>query len=289
MQLCASGISSVREGLWKLVACQLWPPSELGQPSTHSPTLCVEDVVAVPRLAGLAVEAGPDVLEQRLGVIDVLARAAVELPQHAVFADREHPLAAAAVDEHALEHDVEIERLARRVLVVPRELARLYVERDGRARVQPGVESGHAAARRHPGLCLRGAPVREPELGIIAAGDPGFAAGAIQIGQIAPGVAAGPIARRDRGESPLLLARARVVGTDEALLLLVRLACAHAFDHEPVRDQRAAAACVTVRHLHVPRDLRRCARSTRSSGRWPAGTACRRTAPCRASRRLSFK
>src|SRR5690606_29077452 len=162
------------------------------------------------------------VLEQRLRVAEVRAALAVVLPEHTVLADGEHPLVIARVDEHALEDDVEIERLARRVRVVPRELAGRGIERDGRARVERDVERLHAAARGHPRLRRRGAPVSEVELGVVAAGDPGFAARAIEVRELAPGVAAGLAVERDREKAPNLLPGIGVVSADEALLLLVR-------------------------------------------------------------------
>ena len=76
------------------------------------------------RLAGVRIELVPDVLEDRFFVAEILAGLAIELPQHAVLADREHQLLIAGVDEHALEHDVEIERFAGRVLEVPRRACR---------------------------------------------------------------------------------------------------------------------------------------------------------------------
>ena len=57
-----------------------------------------------------------------------LAGPAIELPQHAGLADREHELVGADVDEHALEHLVEIERFAGNVLEVPRQLAVVDVQ-----------------------------------------------------------------------------------------------------------------------------------------------------------------
>src|SRR5690606_28977194 len=134
--------------------------------------LVLDDVLPVARPAGLAVEALPDVLEHRLHVIDVRSAGAIELPQDAVLADGEDELVVAGVDEHALEDDVEIERLARRVREVPRELAGGRIERYGRARIECDVQRAHPAARRHPRLRLRSAPIREAKLGIVAAGEP---------------------------------------------------------------------------------------------------------------------
>ncbi len=184
--------------------------------------LVLEDVGPVARPARLAIEARPDVLEHRFLVAEILAGPAVVLPQHAVLADGEHPLLGAGVDEHALEHDVEIERLAGCVRVVPLELARRRVERERRARVESDVGRVHAAARRHPRLRLRRAPVGEIQVGVVGAGDPRFAAGAVEIRQAAPAIAAGLAGDGNRAEAPALLARRGVEGADRALVLLRR-------------------------------------------------------------------
>src|SRR5690606_34542037 len=217
--------------------------------------LVLDDVLSVARPSGFTVEALPDVLEDRLDMVDVAAVATIELPQNAVLADGEDELVVARVDEHALEHDVEIERFARCMREVPRELARARVQRDGRARVERDVERAHAAARRHPRLRLRRAPVREVELRIVAAGDPCLAARAIEIRQIAPRVAAGIRRHGDRRGAPQLLARVGVVAADETLLLLVTGAAAHPLDHDAVRDERPAAARAAVGHRGVPHGL----------------------------------
>ena len=75
---------------------------------------------------------------------------------------------------------------------------------------------------RHPRLGLRDAPVGEVEIGIVAAGDPGVAAGARHVGQRAPGIAAGLAGARDGVELPQLLAGLGVVGADEAALLRLK-------------------------------------------------------------------
>ena len=68
---------------------------------------------------------------------EVLAVGAIELPQDAGLAGAEHRLLAVDVNQHALEDLVEIERLGGRVLEVPRELAGVGIEREGR----PGIEN----------------------------------------------------------------------------------------------------------------------------------------------------
>src|SRR5690349_6457975 len=99
----------------------------------------LEDVGAIARPPRLAIEARPDVLKHRLLVAEVFAGSAIELPEYAVLADRERPFLRTGVHEHALEDDVEIERLARRVRVVPLKLARARVQRERRARVERDV------------------------------------------------------------------------------------------------------------------------------------------------------
>ena len=166
-----------------------------------------EDVGPIARLAGLGIEVLPHVLEDRLDVPFVRAGLPIVLPQHAVLADREHPALATGIDEDALEDVVQIERFAGRVLVIPGELAGGGVERHRGARVQRRIVRRHAATGRHPRLGLRGAPIGEIQLGVVAPGDPRLAAGTIEIRQRAPGIAARLAAPRDRAEAPALLLR----------------------------------------------------------------------------------
>ena len=60
---------------------------------------------------------------------------------------------------------------------------------------------------------------------------------------------------RDGVELPQLLAGGGVVGADEALLLDVLLAAAHALDDLAARDERSARAAAAVGHRHVPGHL----------------------------------
>ena len=151
-------------------------------------------------------------------------------------------LLVADVDEHALEHLVEVERLAGNVLEVPRQLAVVDVERDGRRRVERRVEDRGAAAGRHPRLGLRDAPVGEIQIGIVAAGDPRLAALAEGVGQLAPRVAAGLAGVRDRVELPGELAGVRVVGADEAAVGTVARR-SPAAPGSPCRARRSDRSC----------------------------------------------
>src|SRR5207253_729497 len=98
--------------------------------------------------------------EAAIGVGAARAFTQLDLPENAGLADGEDVLLRADIHEHALVDFVEIERLARNVLEVPRELSIVDIDRDSRRRVQGGVEDRSAAAGRHPGLGLSHAPVR---------------------------------------------------------------------------------------------------------------------------------
>ena len=165
---------------------------------------------------------------------------AIQLPQDSGLADREDQLLAAGVDEHALVHLVEVQRLARRVLEMPRQLAVVDVERDGRGRVERGVEDRVAAARRHPRLGLRDAPVGEVQIGIVAAGDPGLAALAEGVGDLAPRLPAGLAGVRQRVELPGELPGRGVVGADEAAVGAEARAALQPLDHLAARHDRTA-------------------------------------------------
>src|SRR4029453_6772169 len=95
---------------------------------------------------GLRIDVIPRVLEHRLDVTDIFAGLAIELPQDPVLADREQVLLVVGIYEHALEHDVEIERLAGRVLEIPGELAGVRIECDRRTGEESLVGALHPAA-----------------------------------------------------------------------------------------------------------------------------------------------
>ena len=199
------------------------------------------------------------VLKDGVLVAEELAGLAIDLPQHAGLADGEEVLLGADVDQHLLEHFVEIERLAGHVLDVPRQRAVLDAQRHRRRGVERRVRGLVAAAGRHPRLRLRDAPVGEIEIGIVAAGDPGVAAGARDVGHGAPGVAAGLAGARDGVELPQLLAGLGVVGADVAAILRPEpIAAVQPLDHLAARDDRTARigeAAARVRDRHIPRHL----------------------------------
>src|SRR5688572_854985 len=214
----------------------------------------VDDVLPIARFARLGIELLPDVLEDRLLVSEILARLAIQLPQDAVLAGGEDEGLARGIDAHAFEYDVHVERFTRRVRVVPGELAGLHVERERAAGVERLFARVHAAADRHPRLGLRGAPVGQVEDRVVAAGDPRLAAGTMHGAERAPGLA-GFALGRDGVELPQLLAGGGVVGADEALLVRVGAAAAHALDDLAARDDRTAGAAAAVGHLHVAGEL----------------------------------
>ena len=169
---------------------------------------------------------------------------AVELPQDAELAHREHRGPSVDVDQDPLERLVHVVRLARQVLEVPAHLAGFRIECERRARVER-VRVG-AAAHLGPRLGLRHAPVGEAELRVVAPGDPGVSAAAEQHRQVAPGVAARFARPRHRRRPPQLAPGVGVVAGDEAALLPEPQAAGHAGDHHTVDDQGAAAVEVPL-------------------------------------------
>src|SRR5262245_26547005 len=96
----------------------------------------VNNVVSVGGFSGYRIELCPDILKDRFFVAEILARPAVELPQDAVFSNREKKILAAGVHEDALEDDVEIQRFARSMLKVPFEVAVIGIDGNRRARIE---------------------------------------------------------------------------------------------------------------------------------------------------------
>ena len=144
-------------------------------------------------------------------------------------------------------------------------------QRDGRRGVERRVATLLPRLDRHPRLGLRDAPVGEIEIGIVAAGDPGVAAGAHAIGHRAPRIAAGLAGARDGVELPQLLAGVRVVGADVAALLLAEaIAAVQALDHLAARDDRTARvgeAAARIGDRRRPTPPCRCAHRRRPAGR----------------------
>jgi len=202
------------------MAGQFLPPSVLGHACCHSSNFCSIRSARYDR-AGLRVDGIVNVLEDRLLVVDVFAALPIELPEDRRLADGEHELAIADVDQHALEDFIQVERFGRNVLVVPLERAVVGIEGDRRACVEHGIGEFQPTADRRPWLGLRNAPIREVQLGIIAAGNPRFTAAAQRVRQRAPGVTAGLSLSRHGVELPELPARLGVVGADEAAGVLL--------------------------------------------------------------------
>src|SRR5688572_23518481 len=90
----------------------------------------LEDVGPVARHARLWIDTVVHVLVDHFLVTEELSRAAIDLPENAGLAGVERHFLIADVDEHTLEDLVEIEGLRGRVLVVPRELASVRIQRD---------------------------------------------------------------------------------------------------------------------------------------------------------------
>ena len=139
----------------------------------------------VGHLAGLGVDV-ENVLVTQVVRGDERAGRPVELPEDAVLAHLEQRFPAAVVDEHALEDVVEVVGLAGHELEVPRQLAGRRIQ--GQHAV--GVQRVAVRLARHPRprLGLRGRPVGQVGLRVVAAGDPGVGAGAERQRQIAPGI-----------------------------------------------------------------------------------------------------
>ena len=203
----------------------------------------------VGHFARLAVDVD-DVLIADIVRAEELTRLPVELPEDAELAHLEELLPAVHIDEERLEHLVHVVGFAGQVLVVPEQLAGIGVERQARVRVQR-VAVG-AAYRAGPRLGLGGGPVDDVQLRVVAAGDPGVAAGPEAQGQIAPGVPARVFGARDRRGAPDLFAGRRIVAGDEADVVLVAAAAGDAGDQLAVGDDRAGGVAVAEGRVGGP-------------------------------------
>ena len=132
--------------------------------------------------------------------------------------------------------------LPRHELEVPRQLAGCGIQRQHAVR----VERVAVRLARHAGprLGLRGRPVGQVGLRVVAARNPGVGAGAERQRQVAPGIAPRLPGPRDGGGAPHLLSGIRIVGRDEADVVLVVLAAGHSGDDVAVHHDRAAGVAI---------------------------------------------
>ena len=96
------------------------------------------------------------------------------------------------------------------------------------------------AARRHPRLRLRHAPVGQVEIRVVAARNPRLPALAEAVLDVAPRIAVAFAALGDGVELPDLLPRLRVVGADVAAFRTEAFAPGQSLHHLAVDDDRAA-------------------------------------------------
>ena len=144
------------------------------------------------------------------------------------------------------------------MLEVPADVSGLGVQGQRRVGVQ-GRALG-AALGAGPRLGLGGGPIDEIRLGVVAPRDPGVGSRAPGQRQIAPGVAAGVSGACDGRGAPQLGAGLRIVGGDEADVVLVPLAPRDPGDDPSLHDDRAAGvpiAEVAVGDPMLPDELAR--------------------------------
>src|SRR5207249_3589961 len=98
-------------------------------------------------------------------------------------------------------------------------------------------------------LRLRHAPVGEIEVRVVAAGNPGFAADAEIVGELAPRL--GPLlgAAADRVEPPQRLAGGGVVAADPAAIVAVAIAADQAVDDNALYHHRSGRVGVPFRAI----------------------------------------
>ena len=218
--------------------------------------------VVLERLAGLLVNPlrpvqvvhillGPD--ELSVGAVDRVVEAvarivADHLPQHAIDLD---------VVQHVDADLVEVPRVVRRVLEVPRELAGAHVDRNHRVRVQVVARTELRVVDR---VRVAGADDVEMRRRIERAGLPDAAAAGLPGAVVVlPGLAAGVARLRYGVEAPLLVTGLGVESGDPAARAAVARAVLH--DDDAVGDERRrvefllAAELVFGGDALVPHDL----------------------------------
>ena len=131
------------------------------------------------------------------------------------------------------------------MLEIPFQPAGVRVERERGTGEQRLVAGPGATADAQPGLGLGHPPISKVEGRIVAAGNPRLAAGAQQIGQFAPRVAARLAFSRNRAETPGLLAGPCVIGADVAFRA-VTPAARHPRQNLAVDDDRSGCIAVSL-------------------------------------------
>ena len=159
------------------------------------------------------------------------------------------------LDHLPLERPVEVPLAVGLVLEVPRQLARVGVQRQRGVEVQRVVVDAFEAdriAQRAGVVRVARTEERQVVLRVVAAGNPDRAAVAVLVGQAVPGVAPGRVGRRDGVEPPALLAGLRVEADDE---VAAARAAGGAHHHRAARHQRAAGqahALAGADYLRLP-------------------------------------
>ena len=203
-----------------------------------------KNVLPVMRPAAYGIELIPDVLENGFLMPEIFARLAVELPEDTVFPDGEEQTLAGIIYQHALEHDIEVERFGGSMLVVPGHFPCIHIDGQSRAAEKRVIVDGHPATGRHPRFRLGGSPEREIQIGIVAARDPAFRACAEQVRQFAPGISSGLAFARDGIHAPELLTGRRIISANETFFFAIRGAITEALNDLALGDDRAARCAV---------------------------------------------
>ena len=113
----------------------------------------------------------------------------VKLPQDADLAHLEQRSLVAPVDEDDLEDLVEVMSFGGNVLEVPADRPGLWVDGQGRVGIQRGAR--RAPLRARPRLGLGSRPVDQVGAGVVAPGEPGVGASAVDQRQVSPRVTTG--------------------------------------------------------------------------------------------------
>src|ERR1700722_8428364 len=144
----------------------------------------MQNIGAIGAAAGLGIDAGKNILENHGDIGQELAVGAVDLPQDALLAGSQNKFLRAFVHQHLLIDLIEVQAFVRRGLLIPFERAGIDVQRDR------GVAEKLVADAVLAGLGLAGAPIDQPQLGIIGTRDPGVGASPLGVGHVAPTVPA---------------------------------------------------------------------------------------------------
>ncbi len=134
----------------------------------------VDNILSITDLAAVFVELGKNILVNCFGKIYKLPGRSVQLPQNAILAHGSEQPLPPVINQDPLKTHFHIDGFTANMLVVPDNLPIIRVQRQCGVGIQGFIPRRHAATGCYPGFGLRGPYIKQVQLGVIAARNPGI-------------------------------------------------------------------------------------------------------------------